>query len=240
MPPAPPKTGSPPIQDLGPQDFKGIVGPVKIWAALRPTSVESRFQAMHAGGLTELVGRENSISALPHGEILLLQLREWTMAIESAVDVVVDADALRARSSRNIGKSLPIRTPSSISTLVGTWHSISVTTMYLSGHCRTWRWNPSPASRTRFRSNPFRRVNTSWISGRVRASILRRRPSSWINRQSDRRRHDGGDACKIAGDVGEAGTGKRGVPGRPCGKFARRRRMGGRRHQQRRDQPLRR
>jgi arsenite methyltransferase len=51
---------------------------------------------MHAGGLTELVGRENSISALPHGEILLLQLREWTMAIESAVDVVVDADALRA------------------------------------------------------------------------------------------------------------------------------------------------
>ena len=37
------------------------------------------------------------------------------------------------RSSRNTGKSPPIRTPSSTSTPVGTWQSISGTTGYLSG-----------------------------------------------------------------------------------------------------------
>ena len=40
------------LQDLGPQDLKGISGPVRVWAALRPASVESRFDALHATGLT--------------------------------------------------------------------------------------------------------------------------------------------------------------------------------------------
>jgi class 3 adenylate cyclase len=44
------------LQDLGAQDLKGIAGPVKVWAALRSASVESRFDALHAGALTELVG----------------------------------------------------------------------------------------------------------------------------------------------------------------------------------------
>ena len=43
--------------DLGARDLKGIAGPVKAWATLRPSSVERRFDAMHAGALTELVGR---------------------------------------------------------------------------------------------------------------------------------------------------------------------------------------
>ena len=38
------------LQDLGAQDLKGIAGPVRAWAALRPSSVESRFEAMHASG----------------------------------------------------------------------------------------------------------------------------------------------------------------------------------------------
>src|SRR5262249_474701 len=42
------------LQELGAQDLKGIMGPVRAWAALRPSSVESRFDAMHASGLTEL------------------------------------------------------------------------------------------------------------------------------------------------------------------------------------------
>src|SRR5262249_20669991 len=46
------------LEDLGAQDLKGVVGPVRAWAALRPSSVESRFEALHASGLTELVGRE--------------------------------------------------------------------------------------------------------------------------------------------------------------------------------------
>ena len=32
------------LEDLGAQDLKGIAGPVRAWAAIRPTSVESRFE----------------------------------------------------------------------------------------------------------------------------------------------------------------------------------------------------
>jgi class 3 adenylate cyclase len=42
------------LEELGAQDLKGIAGPVRTWAALRPSSVESRFEAMHATALTEL------------------------------------------------------------------------------------------------------------------------------------------------------------------------------------------
>ena len=51
------------LEDLGAQDLKGISVPVRAWAALRPSSVESRFEAMHASGLTELVGREEEIES---------------------------------------------------------------------------------------------------------------------------------------------------------------------------------
>ena len=57
------------LQDLGAQDLKGIVGAVRAWAALRPSSVESRFDALHASGLTELVGREEELELL---------LRRWS------------------------------------------------------------------------------------------------------------------------------------------------------------------
>src|SRR5215470_13858323 len=57
------------LEQLGAQDLKGISGPVRIWAALRPSSVESRFEAMHTTGLTELVGREEEIEIL---------LRRWS------------------------------------------------------------------------------------------------------------------------------------------------------------------
>ena len=59
------------LEDLGPQDLKGIAGPVKVWAALRPSSIESRFDALHAGGLIELVGREEELELL---------LRRWSKA----------------------------------------------------------------------------------------------------------------------------------------------------------------
>jgi class 3 adenylate cyclase len=36
------------LQDLGSQELKGISGSVQAWAALRPSSVESRFEALHA------------------------------------------------------------------------------------------------------------------------------------------------------------------------------------------------
>ena len=46
------------LEDLGPKDLKGIAGPVRAFAAVRASSVESRFEALHASGLTALVGRE--------------------------------------------------------------------------------------------------------------------------------------------------------------------------------------
>src|SRR5579863_2771945 len=42
------------LEELGVQDLKGITGPVRAWVAVRPSSVESRFEALHAAGLTEL------------------------------------------------------------------------------------------------------------------------------------------------------------------------------------------
>ena len=59
------------LEDLGAQDLKGMVAPVRAWVALRPSSVESRFEALHASGVTELVGREEELEVL---------LRRWSKA----------------------------------------------------------------------------------------------------------------------------------------------------------------
>jgi hypothetical protein len=45
-------------------------GPMRAWAALRTSSVESRFEALHATGLTTLVGLEEE------SELLLRALGE--------------------------------------------------------------------------------------------------------------------------------------------------------------------
>jgi class 3 adenylate cyclase/tetratricopeptide (TPR) repeat protein len=59
------------LEDLGPKDLKGIAGPTRAWAALRARSVESRFEALHATGVTALVGREEESELL---------LRRWARA----------------------------------------------------------------------------------------------------------------------------------------------------------------
>jgi class 3 adenylate cyclase/predicted ATPase len=68
------------LRDLGPREFKGFAGPVKAFAVPRASSIESRFEAMHPGGLTELVGRE--------GELELL-LRLWARAKTGEGQVVL-------------------------------------------------------------------------------------------------------------------------------------------------------
>lgn len=53
------------LRDLGPQDLKGIPGPVAAWAALRAGNVESRFEALHAGnGMIPLAGRASELETL--------------------------------------------------------------------------------------------------------------------------------------------------------------------------------
>ena len=59
------------LTDLGTKHLKGIAGPVQAWAALRTSSAEGRFEAMHASGLTALVGREEELELL---------LRRWSRA----------------------------------------------------------------------------------------------------------------------------------------------------------------
>jgi class 3 adenylate cyclase/predicted ATPase len=68
------------LQDLGRQDLKGIAGPVGAFAALRPSSVASRFEALHAGGFTDLVGREEELELL---------LRRWSRAKAGEGQVVL-------------------------------------------------------------------------------------------------------------------------------------------------------
>src|SRR6202790_1315597 len=59
------------LHDLGLKELKGIAEPVRVFAALRASSVESRFEALHPGGLTDLVGREEELDSL---------LRRWSKA----------------------------------------------------------------------------------------------------------------------------------------------------------------
>jgi class 3 adenylate cyclase/predicted ATPase len=78
------------LEDLGAQDLKGIAGSVRAWAAVRARSVESRFEAMHATGLTALVGREEETELL---------LRRWARAKTGEGQVVLIA------GEAGIGKS---------------------------------------------------------------------------------------------------------------------------------------
>jgi class 3 adenylate cyclase/tRNA A37 threonylcarbamoyladenosine biosynthesis protein TsaE len=68
------------LQDLGAKNLKGIAEPVRAWAALRPASVEGRFEALHGAGLTALVGREEELELL---------LRRWSRAKTGEGQVVL-------------------------------------------------------------------------------------------------------------------------------------------------------
>jgi hypothetical protein len=52
------------LRDLGLQELKGIAGAVRAWAALGARSAESRFEALHATGVTALVGRDEEFDLL--------------------------------------------------------------------------------------------------------------------------------------------------------------------------------
>src|SRR5262252_9085204 len=52
------------LEDLGARDLKGVSQPVRAWVALRASTVESRFEALHPSGLTPLVGREEETELL--------------------------------------------------------------------------------------------------------------------------------------------------------------------------------
>src|SRR6516165_6194383 len=68
------------LEDLGAKDLKGVERPMRAWAALRPSSVESRFEALHPTGVTELVGRDEELELL---------LRRWSKAKTGEGQVVL-------------------------------------------------------------------------------------------------------------------------------------------------------
>jgi class 3 adenylate cyclase/predicted ATPase len=68
------------LEDLGVKDLKGVAVPLRAWAALRPSSIESRFEALHTTDLTALVGREEELELL---------LRRWSRAKTGEGQVVL-------------------------------------------------------------------------------------------------------------------------------------------------------
>ena len=68
------------LEDLGAKELKGIAGPIRAFAALRASAVESRFEALHATNLTALVGREEELELL---------LRRWSKAKTGEGQVVL-------------------------------------------------------------------------------------------------------------------------------------------------------
>jgi class 3 adenylate cyclase len=58
------------LQDLGANELKGVEGPVRAYGALRPSAVESRFEALRTP-TTPLVGRDEEVDLL---------LRRWEQA----------------------------------------------------------------------------------------------------------------------------------------------------------------
>ena len=68
------------LEDLGGKDLKGIEGPERVWAVLRANLVDSRFDAFHTTGLTQLVGRQEELELL---------LRRWFKAVAGEGQVVL-------------------------------------------------------------------------------------------------------------------------------------------------------
>lgn len=52
------------LADLGAHSLKGYADPVRAWRVVREGSAESRFEAMHGGTLTPLIGREHELGML--------------------------------------------------------------------------------------------------------------------------------------------------------------------------------
>ena len=68
------------LRDLGTRELKGLAKPVRTWVALRESTVESRFEAMHPSALTALVGREEETELLS---------RRWSRAKSGDGQVVL-------------------------------------------------------------------------------------------------------------------------------------------------------
>src|SRR5262249_5394078 len=67
-------------RDLGTAEIKGLDGPVAVWQVLRPSTVESRFEALRPASLTLLIGRDAEMELL---------LRRWERAQDGEGQIVL-------------------------------------------------------------------------------------------------------------------------------------------------------
>jgi hypothetical protein len=79
-------------RDVGPLEAKGFAEKVPVWQVLRPSAIESRFEALHASRLTPLVGREEGVDML---------FRRWQRASAGQGHIVLIS------GEPGIGKSRP-------------------------------------------------------------------------------------------------------------------------------------
>jgi hypothetical protein len=157
------------LQELGAKEIKGIAGSVPVWAALRASSVESRFEALHASGLTTLVGREEEYELL---------LRRWTRAKRTAKARWCSSPGRRESVNRGSPQrcwkvSPPSRTPAcAISVLRSTPTARSIPLSARWNVPPDWRTSDRPASdalgmSASLRSRPNLRTAANRRGGRV-------------------------------------------------------------------------
>jgi hypothetical protein len=127
------------LHDLGAKDLKGIAGPARAWAALRPSSAERRFEALHASNLTALVGREEEFDLL---------LRRWSKAKSGEGQVVLlsgEAGIGKSRLTAALLERLSAEPHTRLSYFCSPQHSDSAF------YPITPRWNASPVWLTTMR-----------------------------------------------------------------------------------------
>jgi class 3 adenylate cyclase/predicted ATPase len=95
------------LRDLGHRELKGIGEPVQTWAALRASSVASRFEALRAPGLIPLVDREEECELLR---------RRWSKAKSGEGQVVllsgeagIGKSRLTAALQENLADEMQVR-----------------------------------------------------------------------------------------------------------------------------------
>jgi class 3 adenylate cyclase len=156
------------LEDLGAKDLKGIAGPVRAWAALRASSAEGHFEALHTTGLTALVGREEELELL---------LRRWSRAKTGEGQVVL------LSGEGGIGKSRLTSPPSRTRGCAISVRRNTPTAHFIQSSAR---WNGPPDWRT---ATPRRRDSTSsmrcWHRPRPRLRISHSSPRCCRSRMMD-------------------------------------------------------
>ena len=149
------------LEDLGAKDLKGIAGPVRAWAALRASSAEGRFEALHATGLTALVGREEELELL---------LRRWSKAKTGEGQVVLLSGEPGIGKSRLTAALLEASPPSRTRAYAISARRSTPTARFIRSSAR---WNVPPDLRT---TTNRKRNSTSSTRCWRRPPPLRRMP----------------------------------------------------------------